>query len=216
MHSNVHSWNMFVSLLILNKWRSVMCIVPQWGSHQSSYKWIKWWKALFKYACDVEIDRWWVKLLTTYHSIINDKMLKYIAAHVYLHLDLVSVNTIHKFWDESISCGPCCGWNALGIWTGDPGLITLCHKHCNIQHLWGSDLWAGNHIGHSCFLKSIRGHLHIVSLEASHYLHHFEPTLIFIDSPKKETWRSKHIWLSVFYGMLQVNFWRISWPFLSI
>lgn len=30
-----------------------------------SYR-IKWWKALFKYACDVEIDRWEVKLLTTY------------------------------------------------------------------------------------------------------------------------------------------------------
>lgn len=33
---------------------------------ERSYKWLKWWKALFKYACDVEIDRWEVKLLTTY------------------------------------------------------------------------------------------------------------------------------------------------------
>jgi len=53
----------------------------------------------------MEIDRWWVKLLTTYYSIINDKMLK---KHRRLCLPA-------QFWDESISCGQSFGGNALGI-----------------------------------------------------------------------------------------------------
>lgn len=140
---------------------------------ERSYKWIKWWKALFIYACDVGIDRWEVKLLTTYlpfnYSWQNVKI------HRRSYLDLTaSVNTVRPDWDWSISCGQSCGWNALGIWTGDPGLITLCHTHCNIQHLWGYDLWAGNHTGHSCFFKSIRGvwRFHNVSLEASQEAKH--------------------------------------------
>ncbi len=160
---------------------NVHCATVRFTS-EHSYKWIKWWKALFKYACDVEIDRWEVKLLTTYlpfnYSWQNVKI------HHRPYLPALGFDSVREH------CSPRLGLEhqlRTELWMKrihrDPGLITLFHMLWNIQHLWGYDLWAGNHTGHSCIFKSIRGlwRFHGGSLKASKEAKHKIILFIILD-----------------------------------